>query len=338
MIRKLIISFIVLALLTGCSKKPEPTPTPVEEPENVVEPEIDEPVIEVEDGDYVVISPGVKATVKSLYRDSNGDEAVIPAQFMVSTKLSEQTIKTGLVVIAPDGNEFVWVPTTETKLAQVDFGSYFYGSGIDGYQDETSLPAYKSMIASVEKFHGFYMGRYEASCGGGKDLDSYIVSCKKVTEDTGNKVWVNFSPQDFTIACENMYKDNNSVQGFFPWGINWDTMLQWFIDSGNKTALEVSANSTSWGNYSNDSFSLNANGKYTGKWDEAMANNIYDVAGNNWEWTQERYGSNYVMRGGGYSLMGGGCEGSLYPAAIRDPLPGNNHHPNVSFRPALFLK
>jgi hypothetical protein len=50
---------------------------------------------------------------------------------------------------------------------------------------------------------------------------------------------------------------------------------------------------------------------------------IYDLAGNNWEWTQERFGSNYVMRGGGYNLMGGACRGGDYPAALRDPLPGN---------------
>ena len=94
---------------------------------------------------------------------------------------------------------------------------------------------------------------------------------------------------------------------------------------------------TRGGNYSDDSFSLNANGRYTGAYEQAKANNIYDLAGNNWEWTQERCGSNYVMRSGGYNLMGGACPGSRYPAAIRDPLPGNNHHPNVCFRVALFL-
>ena len=74
-------------------------------------------------------------------------------------------------------------------------------------------------------------------------------------------------------------------------------------------------------------------------WEEAKANNIYDLAGNNWEWTQEQYGSgNYVMRGGGYNLMGGSCPGSSYPAALRDPLPGSNRHPNVTFRVALYLK
>ncbi|MBQ5548881.1 MAG: hypothetical protein IIT33_08640 [Prevotella sp.] len=146
-----------------------------------------------------------------------------------------------------------------------------------------------------------------------------------------------FSPQDATVACENLYRDNATVQGFFPWGCNWDTTLQWLIDSGCKTYEEVASNSTSWGNYSDDSFSPNANGRYTAAYEQAKANNIYDLAGNNWEWTQERCGSNYVMRSGGYNLMGGSCPGSRYPAAIRDPLPGNNHHPNVCFRVALFL-
>ena len=54
---------------------------------------------------------------KTKYQDANGDIAVIPRGFKVSsvakqgdTDPGEQTIKTGLVVIAPDGSEFVWVP------------------------------------------------------------------------------------------------------------------------------------------------------------------------------------------------------------------------------------
>lgn len=148
-----------------------------------------------------------------------------------------------------------------------------------------------------------------------------------------------FSPQDTVGACERLYVDNDTVQGFFPWGINWDTVLQWLIDSGCMTEAEVSRDSSAWGNYSNDSFSEGARGNTIGAWEEAKANNIYDLAGNNWEWTQERYGSgSYVMRGGGYNLMGGACPGNRYPAALRDPLPGNDHHPNVTFRVALFVK
>ena len=273
----------------------------------------------------------------SIYTDQNGDTAYIPDRFKVSEKADEQTVKNGLVVIGPDGSEFVWVPTTVTPLAVREFGSYFSGGSISDYNDETELESYREMIASVEKYGGFYIGRYEASFGGGSSLSDYVPASKRVTEDDPGRIWVQFSPQDTTIVCQNLYADNDTVQGFFPWGINWDTTLQWIIDSGCKTANDVMSDSTSWGNYSNDNFSENANGKYTGKWEETKANNIYDLAGNNWEWTQERRGSNYVMRGGGYNLMGGACPGSRYPAAIRDPLPGNDHHPNVTFRVALYI-
>ena len=268
------------------------------------------------------------------YVDANGDVAYIPADFIVSDKEDERTIRTGLVVIGPDESEYVWVPTTETALAVRDFGRYFSGGSLSGYWDETDSPIYQEMIASVEKYGGFYIGRYEASQG--KDG---LPASKRVTEDEPGRIWVQFSPQDSAAICQNLYAGNDTVQGFFPYGINWDTTLQWLIDSGAKTENEVIRDSTSWGNYSNDPFSEKAGGQYTGKWEDAKANNIYDLAGNNWEWTQERYGSgNYVMRGGGYNLMGGACRGGDYPAVLRDPLPGNNHHPNVCFRSALYLK
>ena len=282
--------------------------------------------------------PGTISSEIVRYVDSNNDVAYIPAGFVVSDKVDERTINRGLVVIGPDGSEFVWVPTTKTPMGQRDFGSYFSGGSISYYEDETNLGTYQAMIQSVSKYGGFYMGRFEASYGGGDSQSSYYPASKRVDESHSGRIWTNFSPQDATIACENMYSNNSTVRGFFPWGINWDTTLQWLIDSGDKTRDQVIRDSTSWGNYSNDSFSPNAGGEYTGAWEQAKSNNIYDLAGNNWEWTQERNSSNYVMRGGGYNLMGGSCPGDRYPAALRDPLPGNNHHPNVTFRVALHLR
>ena len=274
----------------------------------------------------------------TMYIDGYGDVAYIPALFAVSEHAGEQTVRTGLVVIAPDGSEYVWVSTIGTPLRMRDFGSYFGGGGsLSDYFDETSLPSYQSMAQSVATYGGFYIGRYEASYGSGSNLSDYVPASKPVTASQPGRIWVQFSPQDATVACENLYYDNPTVQGFFLWGANWDTTLQWLVDTGCKTYNEVASNSTSWGNYSDDDFSPGARGNYTGAYEEAKANNIYDLAGNNWEWTQERCGSNYVMRSGGYNLMGGACPGSLYPAAIRDPLPGNNHHPNVCFRAGLFL-
>ena len=278
-----------------------------------------------EDNVYPPIEAGIVATEKRIWVDGNGDRAVIPTGFMVSGKEDEQTISQGLVVIGPDGSEFVWIPTTVTPLAVREFGSYFSGGSISSYYDETDSPVYQEMIASVEQYGGFYIGRYEASQG-----QNNFPASKRVSDSEPGRIWVQFSPQDTVIACENLYADNDTVQGFFPWGINWDTTLQWLIDSGCKTWEEVARDSTAWGNYSNDAFSNGARGNLTGVWEEAKSNNIYDLAGNNWEWTQERCGSNYVM--------GGACRGSDYPAALRNPLPGNNHHPNVCFRIGLFVK
>ena len=284
-------------------------------------------------GDY----SGTSAALTK-YTDGNGNVAYIPAYFTVSGNTNEQTIRTGLVVFGPDGSEYVWVSTKNTPLQMRDFGSYLGGGGsLNGYYDETSLPAYQSMAQSVATYGGFYVGRYEASYGSGSSLSDYVPASKPVTASKSGRIWVQFSPQDATVACENLYRNNATVQGFFLWGANWDTTLQWLVDTGCKTYADVASNSTSWGNYSDDAFSPNARGNYTGAYEQAKANNIYDLAGNNWEWTQERCGTNYVMRSGGYNLMGGACPGSRYPAAIRDPLPGNNHHPNVCFRAGLFL-
>ena len=274
----------------------------------------------------------------SEFVDANGDIASIPAGFTVSEKEDERLVASGLVVVGPDGSEFVWIPTDKTKLKQRDFHCDLYGNPISFYKDDTSLTEYREMERSVAKYGGFYMGRYEASYGGGKSREDYYPASKKVTADHPGHIWVRFSPQDATKACANLYRDNPTVQGFFPWGANWDTMLQWLIDSGAKTQREVAKDSSNWGNYSNSRFTRSSSIRYTGAYEQAKANNIYDLAGNNWEWTQERCGGNYVMRGGGNSIMGFACEGDMAPAAVRDPLPGSSHHPNVTFRVALFLK
>ena len=146
-------------------------------------------------------------TGKSAYADANGDVAYIPQGFTVSEKEGERTISTGLVVVGPDGSEYVWVPATQTALAARDFGSYFSGGDdFSRYCDDTSLEAYLAMAASVEKYGGFYIGRYEAS----KGADGLPAS-KRVSAGEPGSVWVQFSPQDTVAACEQLYTGNDTV-------------------------------------------------------------------------------------------------------------------------------
>ena len=62
--------------------------------------------------------PTEKVGKDTIFKDPNSSdkEAYIPKGFKVSEEPTEQKIDTGLVVIAPDGSEFVWVPVNKTTL------------------------------------------------------------------------------------------------------------------------------------------------------------------------------------------------------------------------------
>lgn len=66
----------------------------------------------------VTTPPTTPVDKETIFQDlsSGNKEAVIPEGFSVSGKTEEQKIDKGLVVIAPDGSEFVWVPVDKTSL------------------------------------------------------------------------------------------------------------------------------------------------------------------------------------------------------------------------------
>ena len=71
------------------------------------------------DTENIVTTPPTTEVGKdTIFKDpnSNDKEAYIPKGFKVSGVADEQKIDTGLVVIAPDGSEFVWVPVNKATL------------------------------------------------------------------------------------------------------------------------------------------------------------------------------------------------------------------------------
>ena len=258
-----------------------------------------------------------------IFTDINGDSAPVPEKFCVSDKEDEQTVQKGLVILGEDGSEFVWVPMKEADFENDSLSSKFFF-------DKTDSASFRAMKESVLKYGGFYMGRYETVRGEGDVPQS--------RKGSASQIWVHISPQNMITVCGKLYSDNRSVTVFLPWGINWDRTLTWLVETGNKTQEEVASDSSSWGNYSNNSFGSRAYSG-SGAYEETKANNIYDLAGNFWEWTQERTAAgSYAARSGGYGVMGTGCPGYRSPAAFRSGLPGNDHHPNIGFRLAMYLK
>ena len=138
---------------------------------------------------------------------------------------------------------------------------------------------YKAMIESVSKYGGFYIGRYELS----------EVGVQKDKETLVNTNWYNLYKK-----CTELQASDKVITQMI-WGCQWDVTCNFIANKGDKKDI---TNSSSWGNYYSTSVKaddgkteIKANGTpaklNTGKTTFTMANNIYDLAGNCWEWTQE---------------------------------------------------
>ena len=166
---------------------------------------------------------------------------------------------------------------------------------------EAFVADYNEMIVSIGKYGGFYIGRYELSESGVKKDQPTLTKTN----------WYNLYKK-----CTEL-NTNEKVETRMIWGCQWDVTMNWLISSGAKTSDEVNKNSSTWGNYSNyntannytegtTGYEKNAGSlQNTGSSENWKANNIYDLAGNCYEWTQEASNTNHrAVRGGYYSYNG----------------------------------
>ena len=292
-------------------------------------------VIKDEKNNEWVWIPVDKATLATMYEESSDEKTLCgtTGATVVKTKLYSKTI-----TIGTDTNKETMSRTTTglTGYREPDLvvsGSSYdarteYYNTILGFESkekmaEAFVADYNEMIASISKYGGFYIGRYELSEAG--------VQKDKATLTNTN--WYNLYKK-----CKEL-NASDKVETRMIWGCQWDVTMNWLISSGAKTSNEVNKDSSSWGNYYNTSVKANdgtteikANGTLaklnTGKTTFTMANNIYDLAGNVCEWTQEAYGTNRrALRGGNY-----GCYGSDSPASHRyDGSPVSSGSDSVRF-------
>ncbi len=196
---------------------------------------------------------------------------------------------------------------------------------------------FNNMVASVEKYGGFYIGRYET---GNINQDTPVI--QKGNTNISSQTWYNMYKR-----CKNIRGANTNVETGMIWGNQWDRTLMWLIETGSKTKEQIADDSTSWGNYYNATFEyVNSSGSTatknensstripTGSAEYTKANNIYDLAGNVRDWTMEAY-STYVRvcRGGDYYDYG-----DVYPADYRNSYSPTLSYGNYGCRSALYIK
>ena len=178
---------------------------------------------------------------------------------------------------------------------------------------------FNDMITSVEKYGGFYIGRYETG-----NLSQEKASIIKNNSDIGNQTWYTMYKKAKGIAV------NNNVTSSMIWGSQWDATMRWMYNSGNEEKKKYTYDSTGKGNYSG----TNGNQPIaTGSIEAYAVNNIYDMAGNVSDWTIEAYSTVLrVTRGGNYS-----DDGSNGPASVRRSSNPTNSIDNYGFRVALYM-
>ncbi len=261
------------------------------------------------------------------YTSKEKDTARVDLRYVENVKIPDGfyyvggTKDTGLVISdvqgddlnnTKQGNQFVWVPVEKIEDFHTIEG-YFEGNldnrlvdsiepNNNGYR--TEVVDYENMKKSVEVHQGFYIGRFEA----GKEAQKVVV--KKNKPVYTNIKWGN-SMTDHTGGAvelaQNFIQDKpykNSVTTTLCYGVQWDATMQ-FLDNNY---LKNKCDENSYVRNSSDKGSYNVSSLIeTGSNDNYSVKNIYDMAGNAWEWTMESY--NYQdnsknARGGSYKRTG----------------------------------
>ena len=224
-----------------------------------------------------------------------------------------------------------------------------------------------SMLKSVYENGGFYVGRYEAGIGTNRASIESQVDGKYPVPTTAPVTKADAYPYTYVTRtqAQNLASNVNSgtKTSSLMFGVQWDLVLAFMSkDTAKITATDVlTKNSTTIGNYKDNLWTIkNANAQYstnygstftacpnpfkkesssdilltTGADSSFSVQNIYDIAGNVWEWTLEKT-SNSI---GPCASRGGACylTGSDNPAAYRGSFSTGGSGNSFGFRVSLF--
>ena len=195
--------------------------------------------------------------------------------------------------------------------------------------------AYQKMLKSVYTYGGFWIGRYEAGIEGtttettnARSSHSNIVigsSPKAISQKDAIPYNYVYCSEAQALAKE--MTPNNNYTSSLMFGIQWDLVCKYLEVKGKLTTANINSDSSAWGNYSNVGRTISSNKAKqstdygstwttitgtkpassvlltTGASEETKKMNIYDFAGNEYEWTLEKTSDSSgpcASRGGSY--------------------------------------
>ena len=325
-------------------------------------------------------------------KDNYKGQANVPsgAIYDTTTGIVKSTLTAEEKNVAIQGNQFVWIPCTYSEYSYQKYNSFNNqtqtSSNLANCNWDTTTNAAEE--TQVEKYGGFYIGRFEA--GVGNIALSSNVNFAGDNDTVAHDVWTtwvnsNFSIRNYTYtgsisskagdipyyhcdyytanALARTLKNTDYVKTGLVTGTQWDAMIKFIEKKGN-----TDVTNTPWGNYNTATSGVTytaGNGRYapidssngnmnsgfvvadgnyhygirtTGSTDGTRKQNLYDVAGNLWEWTQEAVfgvdtNTRFVLRGGSFRYTP-----SSYPACFRNSDYAIGTCTAYGFRPVLYIK
>ena len=273
-----------------------------------------------------------------MYEESEAGTALAGTTGVTTNKYSKGNIISGVSRGTPNSSNY----REPDILTDKDTDATAIKAGFTAKEAKTALKVmaeslvqdYSEMIESIAKYKGFYIGRYELSTKteNGETIGIEQKDKKSQTETS----WYELYKYSKNIA------GSENMQTRMVWGCQWDVTCKWLSEHG----YDIN-DSSSWGNYSDYNTKNNyteGNEKYEAKAGEKQntgfsenwkANNIYDFAGNCYEWTQEAASTNNrADRGGSYRNYG-----SHTPASRRDySYPDYSSFIDIASRASLYIK
>lgn len=315
----------------------------------------------------------LSTTANTKLVDKYGNKITVPAGFKIvvdntsdvskSTSYTADTIDVtkGIVVEDGVGNQFVWIPvgniktsTTDTVGTPITLGRYSW-SGSTGTlvqpiaEDDTKsltsevaislsrktyrelqpretgkVPNGNAVARNINDFYtstitngGYYLGRYEASSSG-----------TNITVKANQDVYVIIEQPDASEKAKTMYADGYSSGTYSSDLVNsyaWDTAIIFIQTFGTEEDASSYASK-------NKSTSFAKTGVNPDKYC-----NIYDLSGNETEWTTEACTGAYelsAIRGGCYIADNGRA---YFYTSTRDDNSVLERHSGFGFRPLLYM-